>query len=126
MSSDVSESSFEGSDVQETDVDDEEKHYNFNDESGSPISVTETDVFRTIHDFGDMGFNMDVVLDAIIEVKTLDKQTVLNNILFKGILSNPLSFNRIICNLISTSILEHFLHKHNKYKNACYRAKDEK
>ena len=98
MSSDVSESSFEGSDVQETDVDDEEKHYNFNDESGSPISVTETDVFRTIHDFGDMGFNMDVVLDAIIEVKTLDKPTVLKNILFKGILSNPLSFNRIICN----------------------------
>ena len=64
-------------------VDDEKT--NVISDTGSLPSITKSGELKAVHDLGDMGFSMEVVLEAIDEVKTSDNQTLLNHILSKGI-----------------------------------------
>ena len=85
--SDASESSFEGSDVQVTDIDDEKKQYISSNKSGSSPSITKTDNLKSSQNLGGKRFNMDGVYQKIKKVKTSIK-TLLNHIFLKGTFSN--------------------------------------
>ena len=59
-------------------------------ESVSTPSIKGTEELRAVHELGDMGFSMNAVLEAIKEVKSTDTPTLLNHILFLGMLPNHL------------------------------------
>ena len=96
MSSNLAECSSEDSSIQFSDRNDDVicsgpsigSTSMLSNESVSPPSIKGTEKLRAVHELRDMGFSMNVVLEAIKEVKSTDTPTLLNHILFLGMLSN--------------------------------------
>ena len=86
LSSASSKSSNQDNDNQDTSINDKDMNFVSNDISSSQFAESKTDELNAIHELGKMGFSMEVVLQAIDEVKSTDAQTLLDHILFKGIL----------------------------------------
>ena len=57
-------------------------------ESGSLPSINGTSELKAVHAIEDMGYSMEVILEAINEVKSTDIPTPLNHILSLGRFSN--------------------------------------
>ena len=79
------ESSEVGSDAWGVHSDDEDTNFILDDASGSSCSESKTDELKAVHELGKMGISLELIVQAIDEIKINDAEALLAHIRSKGV-----------------------------------------